>query len=69
MSKTPYELRFEIFKQAYTMLQDNYNYQIEVGQRQNPSGLLPANFDAHYPTISDVLLQAEVLNNFVSETK
>jgi len=69
MSKTPYELRFEIFKQAYNMLQDNYAMEFEVAQRQNPDGLISADFAEKYPSLDDVLQQAEVINNFVSETK
>ncbi len=69
MSKTPYELRFEIFKQAYNMLQDNYSMEFEVAQRQNRHGLISENFAEKYPSLDDVLRQAEVINNFVSETK
>jgi len=69
MSKTPYELRFEIFKQAYNMLQDNYNMKFEVAQRQERHGFIPADFAEKYPSLNDVLRQAEVINNFVSETK
>lgn len=69
MSKTPYELRFEIFKQAYNMLQDNYAMEFEVAQRQTSDGLVPANFVGKYPSLADVLHQAEVINNFVSEAK
>jgi len=63
---TPYELRFEIFKQAYNMLQDDYNMRFEVAQRQNPDNLIPANFAEKYPTLDQVLVQAEVINDFVS---
>ncbi len=68
MSKTPYELRFEIFKQAYNMLSDNYHVEFALAEATN-AGCLPTNFAVSYPTLTDVLRQAEVINNFVSETK
>jgi hypothetical protein len=51
------------------MLQDNYAMEFEVAQRQNPDGLISADFAEKYPSLEDVLQQAEVINNFVSETK
>jgi hypothetical protein len=63
---TPYELRFEIFKQAYNMLQDDYSMKFEIAQRQNPDGLISADFAEKYPTLNQVLQQAEVINDFVS---
>jgi hypothetical protein len=67
MSKTPYELRFEIFKQAYNMLQDNFASKFEVIEKSG--GTMPANFADSYPTLDDVINQANIINNFVSETK
>jgi hypothetical protein len=49
---TPYELRFEIFKQAYNMLQDDYSMKFEIAQRQNPDGLISADFAEKYPTLN-----------------
>jgi len=63
---TPYELRFEIFKQAYNMLQDDYNMKFEVAQRQTTDGLVSADFAGKYPTLDQVLKQAETINDFVS---
>ncbi len=63
---TPFELRFEIFKQAYNMLQDDYNMKFEVEQRQNPDGLISADFAEKYPSLDKVLKQAEIINDFVS---
>ena len=63
---TPYELRFEILKQAYNMLQDNYSMEFEVAQRQNPDGLVSADFAEKYPSLDKVLEQAEIINDFVS---
>ncbi len=67
MSKTPYELRFEIFKQAYNMLQDNFSTKFEVVERSGNK--LPVDFADSYPTLTDVINQANIINNFVSETK
>jgi len=63
---TPYELRFQIFQQAYSMLQDDYCNRFEVEQRQNPEGLVSANFAEKYPTLDQVLERAEIINDFVS---
>jgi hypothetical protein len=68
MSKTPYELRFEIFKQAYAMLSDNYHVEFAKAECRN-GGELPEGFDSKYPSLSDVLIQAQVINDFVSATK
>jgi hypothetical protein len=63
---TPYELRFEIFKQAYAMLQDDYCNRFEVERSKNPDQALPADFDGTYPSLDQVLVQAEIINDFVS---
>ena len=65
---TPYELRFEIFKQAYAMLSDNYHVEFVKAECTN-DGKLPEGFDTKYPSLSDVLNQAQVINDFVSENK
>jgi hypothetical protein len=62
---TPYELRFEIFKQAYCMLSDNYQVEFAKAECSN-DGKLPEGFDSKYPTLDDVLKQAEIINDFVS---
>ena len=67
MTKTPYELRFEIFKQAYNMLQDSFATEFEVVEKSG--GKLPADFASGYPTINDVIKHANIINNFVSEAK
>jgi hypothetical protein len=67
MSKTPYELRFEIFKQAYNMLQDNFDTKFEVVEKSGNK--LPVDFADSSPTLTDVINQANIINNFVSETK
>ena len=63
---TPYELRFEIFKQAYSMLQDNYCNRLEVERSKNSNLALPGDFDGTYPSLDQVLVQAEIINDFVS---
>ena len=67
MTKTPYELRFEIFKQAYNMLQDNFATKFEVVEKSGNK--LPVDFADSYPTLTDVINQANTINNFVSEAK
>lgn len=62
---TPYELRFEIFKQSYAMLADNYHVEFAKAECCN-GGKLPEGFDSKYPTLEDVLKQAEIINDFVS---
>jgi hypothetical protein len=62
---TPYELRFEIFKQAYCMLSDTYHVEFAKAECSN-DGKLPEGFDSKYPTLDDVLKQAEIINDFVS---
>ena len=62
---TPYELRFEVFKQAYAMLSDNYHVEFAKAECTN-GGKLPQGFDSKYPTLSDVLEHAETINEFVS---
>ena len=66
MSKTPYELRFEIFKQAYNMLIDSYSMKLEIERTQNSDGKVPYQMMNFIPTLDDVLKQAEIVNNFVS---
>ena len=65
---TPYELRFEIFKQSYDMLSDNYHAEFAKAECTN-DGKLPEGFDSKYPSLSDVLIQAQVINDFISATK
>jgi hypothetical protein len=62
---TPYQLRFEVFKQAYAMLSDNYHVEFAKAECRN-GGKLPEGFDSKYPTLSDVLEHAETINDFVS---
>jgi hypothetical protein len=70
MSKTPYELRFEIFKQAYSMLNDNFSVNYDFVRDWNENSMNTVKMDIpEYPTLDEVLQQAQVINDFVSETK
>jgi hypothetical protein len=63
---TPYELRFEVFKQAYNMLADKYHAEFAEAEHMN-GGNLPSNFNIEYPSLKNVLYQAKVINEFISE--
>ena len=66
-SKTPYQLRFEIFKQSYNMLQDEFLHYVNLADQK--VALDVNDFDyPEPPTLEQVLKQAEVINDFVSET-
>ena len=70
MSKTPYELRFEIFKQAYNMLNDQFSIEHDTANCWNNNERNTVKMDyPEYPTLDQVLQQAQVINDFVSETK
>ena len=67
-SKTPYQLRFEIFKQSYNMLQDEFVHYVNLADAR--VALDMNDFDyPEPPTLDQVLKQAEIINNFVSETR
>ena len=69
MSKTPYEIRFEIFKQAYTMLNDEFCVKYDTAREWNDKvGKLELEYP-NFPTLNQVLKQAEIINNFVSAIK
>ena len=70
MSKTPYELRFEIFKQAYNMLNDQFSIEMDTARVWNECSMntVKVNYP-EFPTLKKVLQQAQVINDFVSETK
>lgn len=65
---TPYELRFEIFKQSYNMLQDQYSVEYDAAVLWNEDNVVKMDYP-EYPTLSDVLDRADIINRFVSETK
>ena len=67
-TKTPYQLRFEIFKQSYNMLQDEFIHFVNLADQK--VALDMNDFDyPEPPTLEQVLKQAEVINDFVSETR
>ena len=47
------------------MLSDNYHVEFAKAECSN-DGKLPEGFDSKYPTLDDVLKQAEIINDFVS---
>ena len=64
---TPYELRFEIFKQAYNMLNDQFTIGLDTAQHWNANSKNAVKMDyPEFPTLEDVLKQAETINDFVS---
>jgi hypothetical protein len=63
---TPYELRFEIFKQAYHMLSDEFCNKFDVAREWNEKvGKLELELP-EFPSLNQVLKQAEIINDFVS---
>jgi hypothetical protein len=64
---TPYELRFEIFKQAYHMLNDKFSVEYDTARYWNEKSSNTVKMDyPDFPSLSDVLQQADIINNFVS---
>ena len=64
---TPYELRFEIFKQAYSMLNDQFSVEYDTAVRWNEVEKKEVPMDyPEFPTLENVLRQAEIINDFVS---
>jgi len=64
---TPYELRFEIFKQAYNMLNDQFSMEYDTAVRWNEDENKKVAMDyPEFPTLNQVLEQAEIINDFVS---
>jgi len=67
---TPYELRFEIFKQAYSMLNDQFSIEHDTARCWNDNSMHTVKMDyPEYPSLNQVLKQAAIINDFVSETK
>lgn len=64
---TPYQLRFEIFKQAYNMLNDKFSVEYDIARCWNEDSKNAVKIDyPEFPTLNQVLEQAELINNFVS---
>lgn len=72
---TPYELRFEIFKQAqklveYEFEQRIYDYNLNLDRFYDNKGEKPDPKDKPtFPTLEDVLEATHKINRFVSENK
>jgi hypothetical protein len=64
---TPYELRFEIFKQAYNMLNDQFSVEYDTARCWNENSKNTVKMDyPDFPSLNQVLEQSEIINNFVS---
>jgi hypothetical protein len=64
---TPYELRFDIFKQAYNMLNDKFSVEYETAVRWNETEKNEVKMDyPDFPSLNQVLEQADKINAFVS---
>lgn len=67
---TPYQLRFEVFKQAYDMLNDQFSVEYDTAVRWNENDKKEVPMDyPDFPTLSQVLEQAQIINDFVSASK
>jgi hypothetical protein len=64
---TPYQLRFEIFKQTYNMLNDKFSIEYDTARcwNEDPKNTVKMDFP-QFPSLNEVLTQAEIVNNFVS---
>ena len=60
-------LRFEIFKQAYNILSDQYSseYQIADNWNDNPDNTVKIDYP-EFPSLNEVLEKAEVIASFVN---
>ena len=64
---TPYELRFEIFKQTYNMLNDQFSVEYDTARCWNENSKNMVKMDyPDFPSLNQVLEQSEIINNFVS---
>ena len=64
---TPYELRFEVFKQAYAMMHDQFSIEYDTARVWNDNSENTVKIDyPEFPTLDKVLEQAQILNDFVS---
>jgi len=78
MSMTPYEIRLELLKMAKDMLTDDFHskrdilqqeWQTQVAAAQIAGTASPKHPDLPaFPTETDIITKAEILNNFVSQT-
>ena len=62
---TPYELRFEIFKQANGLAQDEYHAAFETAEEWNKSYSVKMDYP-EFPSYEKIEKLADKINNFVS---
>ena len=66
---TPYELRFEIFKESYIMLNDEFHVKYDTAKEWNQDiGKQELEYPS-YPSLGEVLERADIINRFVSDAK
>jgi hypothetical protein len=64
---TPYELRFEIFKQAYAFANDKFSIEYDTARCWNENSMNTVKMDyPDFPSYQDVESLAEKINEFVS---
>ena len=62
---TPYELRFEIFKQANGLAQDEYHAAFTVAEQWNQLNLVKMDYP-DFPSYEQIESLADKINEFVS---
>lgn len=62
---TPYELRFEIFKQAIGLTQDEYHAKFSISDEWNKNNSVKMDYP-EFPTYEQIEALADKINNFVS---
>jgi len=65
---TPYELRFQIFQQAQGLAEAEFHAAFETAERWNEKNTVKMEYP-EFPSMNVVLEKADIINNFVSETK
>ena len=64
---TPYQLRFEVFKQAYNMMNDQFSIECDTARCWNEDKRNQVQMEyPEFPTLDKVLEQAQIINDFVS---
>jgi hypothetical protein len=64
---TPYELRFEIFKQARELAESQFSADMELAQRWNHDSINSVRMDyPEFPSYQKIEELAEKINSFVS---
>jgi len=65
---TPYELRFQIFQQAQGLAEAQFHAEFEIIERWNENNTAKRIYPK-FPSLNVVLEKANIINNFVSDTK